>query len=260
MIIYFSGTGNSKHVAETCGKELGEEVIALTDHSPIQVKFSGKTLGIVTPVYSWGIPPIVLQYIDNLNKIFVSESRQVPIWVILVCGDDTGKASEMMRNELKRRGLKLAGGWSIQMPNNYVLLPGFDVDPKDLENQKLRAAQEEIKEIVSKIANCKWEEKYVEGSWPRLKTRIVYPLFKHWGMIPSRWNHSDKCISCGICAKICPVKNITMLENKEDKTCYPQWGSNCTSCLACYHVCPTHAVQYGKITKNKGQYFFKQRQ
>jgi len=30
---------------------------------------------------------------------------------------------------------------------------------------------------------------------------------------------------------------------------------DCTSCLACYHVCPQHAVQYGKKTKGKGHYF-----
>jgi len=35
----------------------------------------------------------------------------------------------------------------------------------------------------------------------------------------------------------------------------PVWGMDCTSCLACYHVCPQHAVQYGKRTKDKGQYF-----
>lgn len=35
----------------------------------------------------------------------------------------------------------------------------------------------------------------------------------------------------------------------------PVWGKNCTACLACYHVCPQHAVQYGKKTKGKGHYF-----
>ena len=31
-------------------------------------------------------------------------------------------------------------------------------------------------------------------------------------------------------------------------------GNGLTSCLACYHVCPKHAVQYGRRTKRKGQY------
>ena len=34
----------------------------------------------------------------------------------------------------------------------------------------------------------------------------------------------------------------------------PQWGNNCTQCLGCYHICPLHAVQYGKATRAKGQY------
>lgn len=34
----------------------------------------------------------------------------------------------------------------------------------------------------------------------------------------------------------------------------PVWGDNCTQCLACYHICPVHAVEYGKVTAKKGQY------
>ncbi|MCI7256823.1 MAG: ferredoxin, partial [Prevotella sp.] len=27
-------------------------------------------------------------------------------------------------------------------------------------------------------------------------------------------------------------------------------------CLSCYHHCPHHAINYGNITKKRGQYFF----
>ena len=55
------------------------------------------------------------------------------------------------------------------------------------------------------------------------------------------------CIDCGLCEKVCPVGNITVTDR-------PVWGGNCTQCLACYHVCPVHAVEYGKMTGKKGQY------
>ena len=55
------------------------------------------------------------------------------------------------------------------------------------------------------------------------------------------------CVDCGLCAKKCPVHNI----NVDSK---PQWGNRCTMCLACYHACPYHAIEYGKRTRNKGQY------
>jgi Fe-S-cluster-containing hydrogenase component 2 len=33
----------------------------------------------------------------------------------------------------------------------------------------------------------------------------------------------------------------------------PFWRDNCMLCSRCYHICPRHAVQYGKTTVGKGQ-------
>ncbi len=257
MIIYFSGTGNSRYIAKSIGKNIEEEVNALTDTSPLDLEFKGNSLGIITPIYSWGIPPIVLQYIRNLNENFVTEVSKIPLWIILVCGDETGKAPDMIKKELYRRNLYISGGWSIQMPNNYVILPGFNVDSKELEKKKIEDSKSIIAELSKRIKDGNWEEKFVEGSMPRLKTSLIYPLFKRWGIFPNRWRHTDKCISCGKCAQACPVENITMKPEESSNKIFPIWGSNCTSCLACFHICPVNAVQYGNATKKKGQYFFK---
>ena len=34
----------------------------------------------------------------------------------------------------------------------------------------------------------------------------------------------------------------------------PEWSDHCTQCLACFHICPVNAIQYGKFTKEKKQY------
>jgi ferredoxin len=41
----------------------------------------------------------------------------------------------------------------------------------------------------------------------------------------------------------------------------PIWLHNgrCTSCLACYHYCPVHAINYGRITRKRDQYYFNRR-
>ena len=129
------------------------------------------------------------------------------------------------------------------MPNNYVLFPGFDVDSKELEEKKLAEAVPALERVNRLIAEKEYVFACKEGSFPFLKTRIINPLFVRYQMSPKPFYATDDCIGCKRCEKSCPVGNITMKDRK------PAWGNNCTACLACYHVCPQQAVQYGKKTK-----------
>ena len=70
------------------------------------------------------------------------------------------------------------------------------------------------------------------------------------------WVDSQRCVKCGICADVCPVHDVLGGLGYE-----PQWrhDGSCLSCFTCYHHCPHHAIEYGRQTKHKGQYFFKKR-
>jgi MinD superfamily P-loop ATPase len=46
----------------------------------------------------------------------------------------------------------------------------------------------------------------------------------------------EKCTKCGICAKLCPVGNITM-------DGYPVQGLKCQYCLRCCSLCPEKALR-----------------
>ena len=62
MTLFFTGTGNSRYVAERIAKALGDELFNMNDHiktgdtSPVA---SDERLIIVTPIYAWRIPRIV---------------------------------------------------------------------------------------------------------------------------------------------------------------------------------------------------------
>ena len=250
MIAYFSGTGNSRYVARRLADSLKEDTLFMTGCDPRAITFKGKTFGLVFPVYSWGVPPLVTDFIKSLSEGFVSGLREAktPVWAVMTCGDETGDAPEILKASLEIRGLRLAGLWSVIMPNTYVLLPGFDVDPTEVELRKIEEAPARVDAIASSIKSGKFVADVHIGSMPRLKTRLMFPLFRHAGIFPSWWRFTEECVSCGKCAAACPVGNVEMVAG------HPRWHEDCVSCLACYHACPVHAVAYGIMTGGKGQY------
>lgn len=248
MILTFSGTGNSRYAANKLSRILDEQVVKISEADPASLSFNGSSLGIVCPVYSWGIPPIVADFISKLNTRFLKDVTDLPVWGVLTCGDETGLAPEMLRTSLQSQGVELSGIWSVIMPNVYVLLPGFDVDSKDLEVKKLEEAKIRLRHIADKIRKAEWTTDCTVGKNAALKSKIIYPLFKKYGINTRKWRWTQECVMCGKCVAACPMNNITLRGG------HPSWGKNCTSCLACYHTCPAHAIEYGRSTTRKGQY------
>lgn len=255
MIFYFSATGNSRYVASEIGRGLGEVTVDIVRMDESVDVFSGESFGIVCPVYAWGIPEPVLHFINQLPESFVEELRigQKMVWIVLTCGDDTGMAPEMLKSAFKKRNLKVSSVYSIQMPNTYVILPGFEVDSEELVLKKIKDSRARIDEILVGLHQGRETIDVVRGSLPRLKSAL-YPLKGIWASKGTNWHHTEKCIGCGKCAEVCCVSNISMIGEYGKKR--PIWGVNCCSCLACYHYCPVHAAEYKKITRKKGQYYF----
>lgn len=59
---------------------------------------------------------------------------------------------------------------------------------------------------------------------------------------------SEKCTSCSMCEKLCPVNNIELKENKVT------WKNNCEFCMKCINICPEKAIDYKKGVKDKGYF------
>lgn len=252
MLFYFSGTGNSEFVATTLSNIFDLELRYIPDINPKDLSEVNERIIFVFPVYSWGVPPLVIDFIERLPAKYVGNVNESSYTLdcVMTCGDEVALAPEMFSKACSKVGLKVNSIWSVIMPNNYVLLPGFNVDSKELETRKLTECKGRILEIAEGLRSGNKRIDVTIGSMPWIKTKLIYPLFKKWGVFPRKWRYTSQCISCGKCASVCPLYNIKMQDT------HPVWGPRCCSCLACYHVCPVHAVAYGNVTLKKGQYFF----
>lgn len=249
MIFYFSGLGNSRHVAKGLVEE-GERLFFIPE-----VERAGcldytiekdERLGFVFPVYSWRAPRLVSDFVQRMRL----EGTPGYTFMVCTCGDDCAKTESYFRRDLGRAGLTLDAAIAIQMPNTYVNLPGMNVDPIELANDKLTKAERRIAEVRALLQRRERVSQMIVTGAAGLKSDIIQPLFYRFLVKDKPFHSTDACVSCGLCAKSCPLQNIKMVEGR------PQWMGNCTTCLSCYHHCPQHAVQFGKATANKGQYYY----
>ena len=249
MIFVFSGTGNSLAVAQLLAKKLNDRIVPVMDAldaSEIIALAEGESLGFVFPVYSWGPPAVVMQLLAEVKML----SKPSYLYFVCTCGDDIGKTADVFKEAVERRNWTCNAGFSVTMPNTYVCLPGFDVDRSDLAQRKLAHATVRVMSIAQRLEDREHVFDCHEGGFPRLKTYGIRPLFNRFLMDPKPFHSTDACVSCGKCIQVCPKKNIKWKNGR------PSWGTDCTMCMACYHHCPKHAVEYGKKTKGKGQYTY----
>lgn len=248
MILWFSGNGHTRHAALLLAGLLHtshEQILKLAEPT------CDRTVIWMMPVHSWGPPLAVADAIRKMSRAYFPSHAIHHL--VLLCGDDCGEAHHIWRKLITDKGWLSGSEWSVQAPNTYVLLPGFDVDKPSVNEAKMQAMEPKLQEIAREIASgTTGITDIVTGSMPRLKSRLVYPAFRRWGNRPSKFHVTDACISCGMCVRTCPLNNV-----RPDSNGRPVWGSNCTQCLGCYNVCPRHAVAYGKITGHKGQCYLR---
>lgn len=249
MILYFSGTGNSAWVARSLASSLNESEPVeisrrLLDEPTIDLTGHQRVVWVL-PVYSWAIPTTVVKF---MKRVTLTNGVRLPHFMVVTCGDDTGNIDRQWRRIMSRRGWGAVGCWSVTMPNTYTAMKGFDVDLPELAAEKLQKAPERVGLIANSISEGSHATDIVRGRFAALKSGIIKAWFHRFAMNPRRFNVSDSCISCGKCERVCPTVNVRLVDGR------PQWGDNCALCLACYHNCPVHAINYGKSTRSKGQY------
>ena len=272
MIFYFSGTGNSKWGAKTLALETGDTLVSIPEVIKSDCSFTlekDEHVGFIFPIHGWRVPNIVKEFLTKLTiKTLGEDTSHVKhyCFCLVTAGDSIGKAMERFQQQLKsvtvNDALSLKAVCSLIMPESYVGLPGMDVDTKEKELEKKELASKQLKEFSNilkqhphKDSNQIWGwNQLIRGPIPSFFSGPVGGFFERF-LITDKPFHVDsrRCVKCGICANVCPVSDI-----KGGLGFEPEWLHNgkCLTCFSCYHHCPHHAIEFGKRTQKKGQYFY----
>jgi ferredoxin/flavodoxin len=262
-IFYFSGTGNSLVVAKDLAATLQGNLISIASviGSP-KIQSDADRIGVVFPVYFTylgGVPFIVQDFVRKLEGL---ESK----YVFAVCthGGLPGGTLDRFNDMVEARGGRLAAGFTVRMgisiPTGLKLRRAlfhqeFDkTDPRfhDAKQQDALYAGWAIKrDVISDIVargehgTCEVQREHASALVRRIfigRYKLLAPHARDRAFralvnaADESFRISEQCTGCGICASVCPVRNIVMVGER------PEWQHRCENCLACYQWCPCNAI------------------
>jgi len=199
-------------------------------------------VGIVCPVYDLGLPSIVAEFVEHLNL-----SRIGYCFAVLTMGGFGASALHQLDDLIFARTSRYPdAAFTVRMVGNFV--PLYEPAQGAKREKILADANKRLAEIASKIDMGLIVRPGVALFTGLLKRFLYYGFIRQIHDADKNFLADERCTSCGICAAICPVHNIDLVDGK------PVWQHHCELCCACIHLCPVEAIQYGHKTKNRGRY------
>ncbi|MBQ7774639.1 MAG: EFR1 family ferrodoxin [Lachnospiraceae bacterium] len=233
--IYFSGTGNSRYCVEVFLKkcDVNARAYSIEDGAVVDAIKEQEEMVIGYPVQYSNLPKILRDFIVGHQDIWKGKR----IFVIATMGLFSGDGAGILARLLQKYGAEIIGGLHVKMPDS---IGDEKVLKRSLaENKKLvKVAENKIERAVQEIKNGKPPQ---EGLVFLCRMAGLFGQRLYFGHKAKHYTDkvkidAEKCIGCGKCERLCPLKNITL----KDKTAVS--GAQCTMCYRCVNHCPKQAI------------------
>ncbi len=244
MILYFSGTGNSRYAAQAIQSVTGDELVCLNElikNNSVDALHSDKPFVFVAPTYAWRMPRVVSAFIES--RQFTGSGKA---YIVLTCGSDTGNSVQYAKIACEEKGFDFFGLASVVMPENYIAM--FKTPEKTKADKIVARALPHLLNIAEHIKKEQPLPSEKVMFVDKLKSNVVNNRF-YKSVSAKGFYTTTACNGCGKCAELCSLNNINITDSK------PQWGNDCTHCMACICGCPMEAIEYKHKTQGKHRYF-----
>lgn len=234
VILYFTGTGNSLHVARELGGKDAELLSIPQLMKNRQFDIEADEIGIVYPIYGHMPPNMVRQFLQQANL------KADYLFAILTYGNRKCNAVEICDDVARRAGKSFDYIATIIMVDNW--LPNFDMNEQILIDKHI---PENLRQIADDLAaRKKWHEPVTDQERQQHAGFLAYT-----GIDPDKgflvncedyFDITDACVGCGACISVCPRGNYEFGPQGL------QYSGECEFCFACIQNCPQKAIQFAK--------------
>lgn len=235
-LTYFSGTGGTERIAAAFRQECANRNIMLTENNLDRSSRSkdGSTPGaeelwiVLFPLHAFDAPEPVYTWVrqtrfDGKKVAVISSSGGGEAW------PNTGCRNHIIR-EIEERGGEVAYERMLCMPSNWVFQTPDHVSMHLLKNLPQKASQ-----ILDDLQAGK--ERRTHAKMSPMRAFVTRNEKEHAYQFPLEITIDEACGGCGVCAKNCPVENISLVDHR------PVFANTCIMCFRCIYACPTHAMQ-----------------
>ena len=244
MILYFSGTGNSRFAAKEIAEATGDELVSAVPYiregrSAVFDKPGAYVF--VSPIYVSAPPVAFMDFIRRSS--FPNDCRA---YFVMTCAGGMGGAPGYCLKLASEKAFTYMGTAEVEMPQNYIAM--FQTGSPEENRAKIEAARPKLAQIANAVKDCRSLPDPGMKSWELLSTKMILGMYYKGFMSAKPFTVTDRCIGCGRCTAVCPLGNIELKDKK------PVWGKKCTHCMACINLCPKEAIEYGRHTRGKPRY------
>lgn len=240
VLYYFSGTGNTKLIAELIVSTLKDRaytpvLVNIEDNEIPGEHLDAELIGLITPIYAFGLPKNVEDFVSSLPR-----SKKQKAFSVFTDAGCSGVAVLQVKYYFGRKNYNLLSATSLNMPDTWILVMD---SPSQADVDK--AYDKAKTDVTCLFQNIESKNKRFSSLNVFLYVLlwVIYRLFYYIGRHTSgkAFTTNDKCTLCKKCANKCPSKTIKVKKSKL------YWSWNCYQCFRCINTCPHNAVEISTV-------------